>query len=196
MLTSWILSILSHPILLFNHLTSTRTLEHPVLYSKLHKGRQEISKQVTEGTCISLVAEWTSTTLPPPSSLSSPSTPLRLIGHCDIGLPRDYSYLNLTPHASSPTITLQEAPNTLEVYSLYVHPSMHRTGCAQRLFACAARAGLRGLAHAYHMMTVPQVHHHSSDPLEIFVSNFWLFENSKIGAASNSRISRFWRLNT
>lgn len=137
----------------FSFLIFPRGLEYPVLYPKLLKSRQEIIEATAKGTGISMIAEWSSPTLPAPKSISDPSKPLRLLGHCDIGLPDDYSPFLLTVHPSSPTLTIQDnTANTLEIYSLYVHPAMQHTGCAQRLFACAARAGLRKFTHSQRMI--------------------------------------------
>jgi GNAT superfamily N-acetyltransferase len=77
-----------------------------------------------------------------------------LVGHCDIGLPDDYSPFNLTFHPSSPTTTVEDNANTLEIYSLYIHPSMHHTGCSQRLFTSAAREGLRKFARVQRMIVM------------------------------------------
>jgi ribosomal protein S18 acetylase RimI-like enzyme len=120
------------------------------------KGRLEIYEKVSAGKAICLVAE-----LPPPSSsfssttttirLSlSDSTPLRLVGHCDIGPIVEYPFLSPLPSH----LPLTHSTPSLEIYSLYVHPTLQRTGCAQRLFLTAAREGMRKFAHYAQRMVV------------------------------------------
>eukprot|EP00026_Physarum_polycephalum_P016504 Phypoly_transcript_17423.p1 GENE.Phypoly_transcript_17423~~Phypoly_transcript_17423.p1 ORF type:complete len:226 (+),score=29.61 Phypoly_transcript_17423:42-719(+) len=139
----------------YTHGYSSKFLEYTTLHPWLYTKRQKVYEKVAQGKAVSLVAEWTSSTLPPPKSLLNPSNALRLVGHCDMVIPGDPFPFKLSIHPSSPTTTLEEdLSNTLEIYSLYVHPSMHGTGCAQRLFACGVRAGLRRFTHAQRMIVM------------------------------------------
>lgn len=81
---------------------------------------------------------------------SSPplSTPyLRLLGHCDVGPLADHPDL-------APLAPPEHRSTTLEVHSLYVHPTVQRTGCAQRLFVQAVSEGVRLFPHCTRRMVV------------------------------------------
>lgn len=63
---------------------------------------------------------------------SSNSDKSRIVGFCDAGPVRTYPTISFFA-----TMTEEERNSTLELWTLYLHPSMHRTGISSALFACA-----------------------------------------------------------
>lgn len=144
-------------------------LEPESIFKQFLQARKDKFQLHTKG----LLTTWVAEVLPPSPSSSYPSssstftsiatttkataiasTPIsispspfnRILGFCDVTPLRDYSHL-YPLHSSPPLVPPGEATATLELLTLYIHPTAQGKGLASRMATCAVRAALTQYAH-------------------------------------------------